>query len=140
MKRAVLIIACVVVLVTVTYSSVRSEIFSAFESNFKGTWIPENQSSCISVMRIEIQGDFVIFYNKNDRVTFKNLGICRSCGSGPRGQGIEVQVFPDNTLPCPFTIRFNAGEREGVMVVEMQDATLGKRFPFGLLKFKKCKK
>jgi len=139
MNRLILIVACVIVLVAVAYSSVRSEIFSAFENNFKGTWIPENQSSCIAAMRIEIQGDFVVFYNKNDGVTFRNLGICRSCGGASHGQGIEIQVYPEDTLPSPFIIRLNADEKEGVMVVDMQDAKLSKRFPFGVLKFKKCK-
>jgi hypothetical protein len=139
MNRSIPIAACVVVLIAVLYLPVRSET-GVIENYFKGTWIPENQSSCIAAMRIEIQGDSVVFYNKNDSVTFRNLGICRSCGGASHGQGIEIQVFPEDTLPSPFIIRFNANEREGVMVVDMQDAKLSKRFPFGELKFKKCKK
>jgi hypothetical protein len=139
MNRLILIASCIIVLIAVAYTSVRSET-SVVENRFKGTWIPENQSSCIATMRVEIQGDSVVFHHKNDSVKFTNLGICRSCGGASHGQGIEIQIFPEDTLPSPFIIRFNADEREGVMVIEMQDAKLSERFPFGLLKFKKCKK
>jgi len=139
MNKALIITICVIAAVIALYPMARATI-TTVEKQYQGIWIPDNQSSCASLMRIEVYKDSVVLYNNNDRTTFRNLGTCYSCGSGPRGQGIEVQVFPDDILPCPFIIRFNADEKEGVMIIEFPDPKIEKRYPFGKLRFKKCKR
>ena len=119
--------------------SLKSEI-TAVEKQFQGIWIPKNKSSCSGPMRIEVHKTTVVLCNGKHTATYGNIEMCYSCAGGAQYSGIEVQLYPEKeTAPSPFIIRFNPDEKEGVMVIELQDSKIEKSFPFGKLRFKKCR-
>lgn len=137
--RITLSIICALTLI-ISFSNVSRSETTTVDKEFQGIWIPSNQKFCASTVRIEIHKNTVVLHSKNDSVNFGNLDICYSCAGGAQYSGIEVYLFPEKEItPSPFIIRFNADERKGILVIEVQDEKLKKRFPFDKYIFKRCK-
>ena len=138
MKKPILIIYTIAVILSF-YNLSMAET-TTVDKEFQGIWIQNSQNSCASAIRIEVRKDSVVLHNNKDTAKFGNLDVCYSCAGGAQYSGIEVHLFPEKEIaPSPFIIRFNADERKGILVIEMQDVKLKNRFPFDKYIFKKCK-
>jgi hypothetical protein len=139
MSRVISVFCLFVVAIGFPFS-LKSEA-TTVEAQFQGIWMPKDQSSCSAPLRIEVNKATVVLRNKNRTATYADIVMCYSCAGGAQYSGIEVQLYPEKeTAPSPFIIRFNPDEKEGVMVIEIQDSKLKKSFPFEKLMFKKCRR
>jgi len=111
------------------------------EKSMQGVWVPQNIKSCKSVIKIEVFEEYLVLHYKEDSARFSDFDLCYSCAGGAKYSGIEVWVTPNfhNPKSGCLTLRFNDGERKGIMVVEFIDKSLGERFPFEKYNFIKCK-
>jgi hypothetical protein len=116
MSRVISVFCLFVVAIGFPFS-LKSEA-TTVEAQFQGIWMPKDQSSCSAPLRIEVNKATVVLRNKNRTATYADIVMCYSCAGGAQ--------YPD--------------EKEGVMVIEIQDSKLKKSFPFEKLMFKKCRR
>jgi len=119
-----------------------TEVNKTAKNDMEGIWVPQNVKSCNSGEKIEIFKEHLIVHYKSDSARFGDFDICYSCPGGVGYNGIEVWLTSNFNNPngASFTLRFNDGERKGIMAIYFIDENLAKRFPFEKYKFVKCKK
>lgn len=108
-------------------------------ADFVGDWVPQ-KLSCQSPVRLRIEPSSVSFVNGRDMQRFTNLDLCHTCEGGAQYRGDVVWLTPDSESDkaVPFTVRFNNNEQHGITVVEIEQATLKKRFPLHNVMLRKC--
>jgi len=105
-----------------------------------GDWV-ETSKGCDADLRLRVLSDRIEFVNGADREPFGQLDLCHSCEGGARYDGIVLWVAPgmDSEKDSKTLIRFNADERPGIAVVEMeQNPELQRRFPMHEKELRKC--
>jgi hypothetical protein len=129
-----------IIMTIIAFDSAGADLTKA-EKFMQGTWVPQNIKSCKSSTKFEIFEEHLVIHYKADSARFGDFDLCFSCAGGAKYSGIEVWLSPDFNNPnggC-FTLRFNDGERKGIMKVDFIDKNLGQRFPFEKYNFIKCK-
>lgn len=123
-------------------------------AEFQGDWVPAS-GACDAAVRLRVDSDRMTLANGKDTQSWGDLETALSF-FGPDYQGTSVVVMPDfGSGNPPFTVYFNADDKQGVTKVEIYveikgntnpqvaalQATakkLAQRFPLNMMPLKKC--
>lgn len=105
---------------------------------FLGDYVPRS-ASCRSALRFRVEADRVALINGSQTRTFGNIDVCYSCEGGAKYSGRVVWLLPEfgGTTDSPFTVAFNAGEKVGVVKLDMAPG-MNAQFPLHQVALKKC--
>ena len=100
-----------------------------------GEWGPAGK--CTGPLRLVLAERQATLVNGKDTVTHGNLAVTGSY-FGHDYQGIMLVLLPDWDQSQPYVVTFNSGEKRGDTTIDITDAALKKRFPFGTTVLRKC--
>ena len=106
---------------------------------FLGDWVPRT-ATCQSQLRFRVEAQRVVLVNHTQSTSFGNLNFCYSCegGAGYSGKVVWMMAeFGGQTAP-PLTAQFNAGEKSGVAVLEIEKPDLKRQFPLHRIALRRC--
>lgn len=106
--------------------------------SFLGDWVPRS-ATCQSLLRFRMEPTQAVLINGAQSKAFGNLDFCYSCEGGAKYSGKVVWMmaeFGGKTDP-PFTAQFNAGEKLGVAMLDLQPG-LQRQFPLQQVALKRC--
>jgi hypothetical protein len=113
-------------------------------NKFTGDWVP-TRDACASPLRLRVSKREVTLIHGNDKQTFGDVHLCYSCEGGAKYAGIVVWLEPEFNTGTPFVILLNAGEQEGIAVINYNqesdmEAELVERFPINGIDLRECDK
>ena len=107
---------------------------------FLGVWTPADKT-CENKLSFEVKPTSVILHNGELKKELGDIDVCFSCEGGARYSGIVVWLMTDANATGndeSITAQFNAGEKEGVTVIQIESKELQKQFPLNEVKLRKC--
>lgn len=96
--------------------SAAQALADTFPPQVRGSYSPDG--TCPFDERMIVGEDSVDIELAGDVLTLHDWDVCLTCAGGARYTGIEVMSFPRLGLQENPVFRFNADERQGIVVIE----------------------
>lgn len=100
---------------------------TSMPAELRGDWVPQT-AGCGSPLKLRVAEATLTLVNGADSQSWGNVGVPTTF-FGPDYRGISVVALPDFDASQPFTVYFNADEKNGVTKVNIDTEVRGPMNP-----------